>query len=239
MVCLWVVILAGCGKQAEPGVSDATPVSEATPAVAEAALPPAPPEAPKEPRLAPEGVFYLVRKVSVTTDSGISSAHPGTRVTLVREEDGKMIVHDGRMEFAVQQDFLTNDLDEAEALVVRPVAAVRSQPKPNASTQAVAAQQAIPEPADSARPIGLVNSAKIQALQSQIDALGVKIQADQAALTQIESDEEARRDYRMRFGRFPQNAVGIKQSKYEVQQRLSALQRQQRALILQQNSLSQ
>ncbi len=81
--------------------------------------------------------------------------------------------------------------------------------------------------------------AKMQALQNQIDLLGAKIEADQNELARITGEMEDRRYYRMVFGRAPQNSVGIRESKFAIEQRITALQREQRALVLQLSTLGQ
>jgi hypothetical protein len=63
--------------------------------------------------LAPPGTFFLVRYRSVSTDSGVTGFAPGTKVSLIRESGGMMHVTDGRTEFDIPTDDLTNDLDIA------------------------------------------------------------------------------------------------------------------------------
>jgi hypothetical protein len=275
VACLGVVIFAGCGKprvstvpedRAEPASAEAVSTSAAPPAanlvddqISPTVAAPVVTNIPAAPRRAPEGVFYLVRKVSVTSDSGVMSVHPGTKVTFVREENGKIIVNNGVTEIPVMQDQLTNDLDEVDAILESAesisrkkaiVARKENLAQPNesgsfssdSSINDISVSETVnatPSASDAGDLRSRRELAKMQALKDQIDQLEEKIQADQNALTEIESDEEARRDYRMRFGRFPQNAVGIKQSKFEVQQRLAALQRQQRALVLQLSTMGQ
>ena len=73
------------------------------------------PEAKLLRRLAPEGVFFVLQRLSTTTDSGVASAVPGTKVTLVR--DGlPMRVSDGQNEYDALASQLTNDMDVAEKL---------------------------------------------------------------------------------------------------------------------------
>jgi hypothetical protein len=84
----------------------ATPVPTPAPAVIAVA-----PSAPRK-NLAPPGTFYLIQRVSITTDSGITGLAPGTRVTMV-SPGPPMQVTDGQNQFDVQPDQVTNDMDVA------------------------------------------------------------------------------------------------------------------------------
>jgi len=72
-----------------------------------AAVPPAPAG-----NFAPEGVYFLLERVSVMTDSGVIGDPPGTKVTLVKAGP-PMRVTDGKNEFDVTPAQVTNDLDAA------------------------------------------------------------------------------------------------------------------------------
>ena len=72
-------------------------------------------EQPASRRLAPDGIYYLLQRTSVSTDSGIASIPPGTRVERVGESDGKLKVKAGEQEFEIEKSLLTNDLDIATA----------------------------------------------------------------------------------------------------------------------------
>lgn len=79
------------------------------------ALAPAPPE---NHRIAPKGVFYLMERISIKSDSGIIGFAPGTRVKLVEDRGDEMVVTDGETKFNVPGDKVTNDIDLA-ALVAK------------------------------------------------------------------------------------------------------------------------
>jgi hypothetical protein len=66
------------------------------------------------PRLAPEGTYFLLQRVSLQIDSGIIGFAPGTKVTLVEKGDPLCTVSDGHYQFAITCPQLTNDLDIAE-----------------------------------------------------------------------------------------------------------------------------
>ena len=64
-------------------------------------------------RAAPDGIFFLLKRTSVSTDSGIVGLPPGTRVERISESDGKLKVKFGEQEFEIEKSLLTNDLDIA------------------------------------------------------------------------------------------------------------------------------
>lgn len=111
---LLAVVFAGCHKEAvETGAPSPMPTPERiivmvtpTPAPVAAATPsPATPA----PRLAPEGVFYLVSAYRVEGKDGIVGLPPGTGVKRVRE--GIYLTPAG--ELPLDSELLTNDLDIA------------------------------------------------------------------------------------------------------------------------------
>jgi len=65
----------------------------------------------REPRLAPDGTLFLVERFSHVTDEGIVTLHPGTEVTIVDRGEGVSKVTDGKQEFDIPTQQLTNDLD--------------------------------------------------------------------------------------------------------------------------------
>ena len=64
-----------------------------------------------EPRLAPEGTFFLLQRTSLPIDSGVIGFAPGTKVTLIEQADSVSTVTDGEYQFKVPSSQLTNDLD--------------------------------------------------------------------------------------------------------------------------------
>lgn len=96
-------------------------------------------------RLAPEGVYYLLGRISVTTDSGVVGVNAGTQVLLLeKQENGALKVTDGPDDFVVAASEITNDLDIAARLTSgKGVAAQRAlrptQPARNAEPHAGAA----------------------------------------------------------------------------------------------------
>jgi hypothetical protein len=68
----------------------------------------------KQPRLAPEGTYFLLQRVSLKTESGVIGFAPGTKVTIVDQGDSMSTVSDGAFQFTVASSQLTNDLDIAE-----------------------------------------------------------------------------------------------------------------------------
>ena len=68
----------------------------------------------KQPRLAPEGTYFLLQRASLKIDSGVIGFAPGTKVTLVNRNDSMSTVSDGQYQFSIASSLLTNDLDVAE-----------------------------------------------------------------------------------------------------------------------------
>jgi hypothetical protein len=68
----------------------------------------------KQPRLAPEGTYFLLQRTSLKLDTGVVGFAPGTKVTLVDKDDSMSTVSDGQYQFRVPSFQLTNDLDLAE-----------------------------------------------------------------------------------------------------------------------------
>ena len=86
-----------------------------TPAKVQVAKPtPARSVATRQPRLAPEGTYFLLQRVSLKIDSGVVGFAPGTKVTLVERGVPLSVVSDGKYQFSVAPSLLTNDLNIAE-----------------------------------------------------------------------------------------------------------------------------
>ena len=95
IVVTWLSLLASCSKS--PPTPH--PVVLATPI-------------PR--RLAPEGVYYLTQKISVTNNDGVVGFPPGTEVRRVSQSSNGMIVRTRNGVQTVLQDYqITNDLDIA------------------------------------------------------------------------------------------------------------------------------
>jgi len=71
----------------------------------------------KQPRLAPEGTYFLLQRTSLKIDSGVVGFAPGTKVTMIDQRDSMTTVSDGQYQFTVPSSQLTNDLDIAESAV--------------------------------------------------------------------------------------------------------------------------
>lgn len=123
---------AWLNQQSEPDASKGAPVAEAAPEVAPAParrvapatarkVEPGPPQEvaasePPAPRLAPEGVFFLTQRVSVTTSDGVIGVAPGTKVERLSEKKGILKVSSRGNLFEVRRDQLTNDIGVAERM---------------------------------------------------------------------------------------------------------------------------
>jgi hypothetical protein len=94
-----------------------------TPAQRPGAKPTPPRAVAREPRLAPEGTFFLLQRASLPIDSGVIGFAPGTKVTLVEQADSVSTVTDGEYQFKVPSSQLTNDLDLAASVATADYAA--------------------------------------------------------------------------------------------------------------------
>ena len=66
-------------------------------------------------RFAPNGTYFMTRRVSKMTSDGVLALPPGTRVRLVGAAGKKMTVETADGKFEVTDDQVTNDLDLAAA----------------------------------------------------------------------------------------------------------------------------
>ena len=103
---------ASCSRPSP--VTEEAPTEEPEPVVSAPSTPATPPPVaaaplPPQKRLAPDGIFFLLRKKSVETDAGIVGLRPGARV--IRQADGKFSVEG--MVVALEPGEITNDLDLA------------------------------------------------------------------------------------------------------------------------------
>ena len=65
------------------------------------------PEPPK-PELLPEGEFYTLTRVSQVTETGIKGIAAGEKVNKVRDENGLIVISNGKVEVAAKPEQLTN-----------------------------------------------------------------------------------------------------------------------------------
>jgi hypothetical protein len=105
------------GQTQRPAVKPKPVAARSTPAKRTAAQRPTPTRAlPHEPRLAPEGTFFLLQRTSLPISSGVIGFAPGTKVTLVEQAESVSTVTDGEYQFKVPSSQLTNDLDLAASV---------------------------------------------------------------------------------------------------------------------------
>ena len=111
LMALLALATASCQKPAAP-TTEVTP--ESTPSAQLPALTPEPKvvaATPKPtPRLAADGVFYLLKGARVETDAGVVGLVPGTQVKRLRAG----IYQSSEGEVALSDDQITNDLDLAD-----------------------------------------------------------------------------------------------------------------------------
>lgn len=126
----WQMRLRHTQQETDSATSDVEQVaavspSPATPARESVTATPIPAEPTPRP-LAPAGVYYLVQRVSVTTDGGVTAFNPGTRVDFVSGNDAIYRVKVGAVEFDVSVNSVTNDLERAAEVVLGHNAAIAS-----------------------------------------------------------------------------------------------------------------
>jgi vacuolar-type H+-ATPase subunit I/STV1 len=63
---------------------------------------------PAKPELLPDGEFYTLARISKITDTGIKGIGAGEKVNKIREENGFIIVSNGKVELPAKPDQLTN-----------------------------------------------------------------------------------------------------------------------------------
>lgn len=102
------MVFASCDNPALPPENNPEPTNSSS------ALPTA--------KLAPEGIFFLTEYESITSESGIWSMAPGTRVVQVEDLGDRLQVREDKgTTFAVLKHRLTNDLNLAESIRERDV----------------------------------------------------------------------------------------------------------------------
>jgi len=232
-----VLLAAGCSKisNSEPNTVAETPAPAAPDAVPPPAVKPGPastapvgatgqqavPAATPEPlqkHLAPAGVFYVTRHISITTDDGITAVAPGTKVTLVKDLGAKLRVSNGKMEFEAEADQLTNDLDvlnmatraasnQAGAIAAWKQAQsqgatsidqqqqVQAQTTQAADTQTKSAQQIQTRidvlTREKARLTGLIERANIEESNERFDRIGRRLITTKSALAKERPNMQA------------------------------------------------
>jgi len=156
IICAVVLIaLASCSKPTEQPVPAPTPAPTVaptpTPVPTPAQTPTPTPVAVVTPTpawLAPDGVLFLVQRVSVTTDSGIVGIAPGTRVQRTgTTPTGYTVAAADGTKFTVSADQVTNDLRVAAQVgyvdeVGRQMTSQRMAEEAAAAASASAAAQA-------------------------------------------------------------------------------------------------
>jgi hypothetical protein len=72
------------------------------------------------PRLAPPGVYFTLRYLSVPTPYGSTGLSEGTRVICVKDQGAVLVVTTGNLEFEAKRQYLTNNLDVADLALPAP-----------------------------------------------------------------------------------------------------------------------
>ena len=131
---------------------------------------------------APHGIYYVVKRFSVTTADGLHGFSEGKKVTLVREEGSDLIVTDGVVEGRASKDSFSTDQQAIEVIQQKQmIATARSQTIQNTKAQEarIAAEKAEKERQEN------VNTAKTNRIRSQIQQLDANISAASETLQQV------------------------------------------------------
>ena len=155
IVVIPVVLLVSCSKPSQESQALPTPIPTATPTPTPVPTPIPTPSAspvaivtPRPANLAPDGVLFLVQRVSITTDSGVLGIAPGTKVQrLATTATGFTVSTADGTRFDVTSDQVTNDLNAAYRAgyvdaVGKQIASQRLQSEAATAAAASAAQQA-------------------------------------------------------------------------------------------------
>ena len=70
----------------------------------------------REKNAAPSGVYFLTVAIQVDSGAGPVAFHRGTRVLLVRPQDGKLLVRHHGTDFLIEKTQATDDLNELATL---------------------------------------------------------------------------------------------------------------------------
>ena len=157
--------------------------------IPDVATTPAAPVAPSR-RLAPEGTFYVIQRISATTDSGVVAVPVGTKVT-VTKAGVPLRVTDGKTEFAVAPNQITNDLDVAGRAyqgMIEQRAQVAMATSSPAQPVAIAAQANDAERARQASAMGEEYARKVRSLielRSRLSGLVIRETALKKTVTEI------------------------------------------------------
>jgi hypothetical protein len=73
-------------------------------------------EQPAEPRIAPKGLVYLVKRISSFSDSGVVSFDAGREARVIEDRGEKLLVEIGTDKIEIYETDATNDLDVRDAL---------------------------------------------------------------------------------------------------------------------------
>lgn len=122
------------------------------------------------PHIAPEGTYFLLETISVTTDSSIVGISAGTKVTFVSATPKGMMVTDGTTQFEVNASQVTNDMDAAKQALKADAAAQARLAGFIQQQQTLAAQQRLAQasatPSSSSTPTPAIVATPAPALNS-------------------------------------------------------------------------
>lgn len=193
IIVLVLLSLSSCKKE-EPVVEEVStpePTPVATPTPTPAPTPEPTPEATPEPTQEPvvEHSYYLKRRISVSTDTGLMGFDAGTEVELLFENAGRATVAIGDTEFEVETSDLTTDLTSLSEILAKQDAAaaerIRMQ-KEKLEMEKARREQVYEERAAAvATQTARMN---VAAMQQRLSQLSIQIEQITARRTQLEYD---------------------------------------------------
>ncbi|MFY8215040.1 MAG: hypothetical protein ACOVMP_00390 [Chthoniobacterales bacterium] len=206
---LIALLFTSCEKETPQLEQQPIPTPEITPEPTPAPTPeatPTPTPTPEptptptpEARLTPDGAYYVVHALSVTTDYGIHGFPAGKRLRLVREEGGMLVVTDGDVEATVAVGTVSNDLDTLEPLFagIRVNSQQRVEAEKARSSQITEKRNADLQNAQSqqAEQTQNANQAEARKLLGAIDALDIRIDHAEREIANKNSQSQERREY--------------------------------------------
>lgn len=115
-----LLLILGLALSACERKTPASPTSPSAPAAPTIVVAPpisAPP--PVQPRLSPEGVVYLTKRISVTTESSVVGVPEGTRIVVLSRDSGRITGHIDGLVVEVAEADTSRDLDRISAILTK------------------------------------------------------------------------------------------------------------------------
>ncbi|CAN5605241.1 hypothetical protein BH09VER1_BH09VER1_21080 [soil metagenome] len=170
LISAFGIAIGGCKKPKPPDNPRLATTQVATPEIVvvplESADPPKPPA-----RLAPDGVVYLTKRISVTTDTSVIGVPEGTKVIVLAREAGRITGQVGGMVLDIPEAETSNDLDLITAILKKrsAEAAAASNKVDPLQAAGITLPEAKPPTVAERRATRVEGIKKIQELQTKIE----------------------------------------------------------------------